>query len=173
MTTALQSLRDGAWDSATCVSLVLGSTRVSFTKFAIPKLEVKTEKIAPIGAGIATRRTPGKAEVAAVNAEMLLRDYTEQILPHMNKHGGTLTEFNVVARVGHPSIEGSFNALLDVCRVLSWEGPEFDGSEKALVMKLIIDPMFVFHKSGATGLWKCLHYDAAKPSSQAKALMRY
>ena len=167
-----QALQDLTWDSASCVRIVLGSTRVTFTKFSPPKVDTKTEKVARVGEARATKRTPGRVEIADMTAEVLLTDYTSQILPAMNRHGGTLVQFSIIASVKHPSISGSYNTLLDDCRIVSREGPEFDGSEKALIKKLGISVMQVWEK-GSDGIWKCSSYEQALPSSQAKALMAF
>jgi hypothetical protein len=165
-------LRDLTWDSASCVRIVIGSTRVVLTKFGLPKVETKTEKPPRIGEARATKRTPGRTEIADVAGEILLTDWTSQILPVMNRHGGNLLQFPIIASVSHPSIAGSYDAMLDDCRIVSQEGPEFDGSEKALMKKLGFSVMQAWER-GADGVWKCSSFEAALPSSQARALMQF
>ncbi len=167
-----KALYDLAWDSAECVRIVLGTTRVVFNKFSPPKVEVKTEKVVRVGESRATKRTPGRTEIADMSAEILLTDYSAHIMPRMPRMGGTLVTFPIIAAVKHPSIAGSFNTLLDECRIVSEEGPEMDGSEKALVMKLGISVMQVWHKN-ADKIWRCLSYETAMPSEAAKALMQF
>ncbi len=165
-------LRDLTWDSASCARFVLGRTRVPFTKISVPKVETKVEKVPRIGEPRATKRTPGRTEVADLSAELLLTDWEESILPAFNRHGSNLIQFCIIGSVSHPSINGSYNTLLDQCRIVSEEGPEFDGSEKGLIYKLGISVMNVWRK-GRDGIWKCSSFEPTLPSALADALIRF
>lgn len=165
-------LSDLTWDSASCARIVLGSSRVTFTKFSPSKVETKVEKVAQVGAPRARRRTPGRTEIADMTGEILLTDYEAQILARQNRHGGDLLIFPIIGSVRHPSIAGSYNTLLDDCRIVSREGPELDGSEKALTKKLGFSVMNVWEK-GRDGIWKCSSLEPTLPSSQARALMNF
>jgi len=164
-----QGIRDLAYDSGSCAAVVVGTTICTFTKFATPKTEVKVSKISPVGAGRATKRTPGKAEVSDLMTEMLVTDY-EVLLAAQNVHGGTLLEHEIVARLAHPGILSSFSTLLSGARIISLEGPELDGSEKETIIKLGWSIMQRWDRAGSR-TWKCLSYETTKPSAQAQALM--
>jgi hypothetical protein len=172
MATTQNGLNDLTWDSSACASVVLGSTRVAFTKFAPPKVETKTEKVARIAEQRATRRTPGRTEIADMSAEMLATDFEFKLLPAFNRHGSNLVEFETIVDIRHPSISGSFGLLLTACRIVSEEGPELAADEKGLIYKLGISVMQVWRR-GRDGIWKCHSYERALPSSQAAALMQF
>ena len=79
------------------------------------------------------------------------------------------------ARASPPSVTMALDlsrALAESGRSAAEEGPEMDGSEKALVMKLGISVMQVWHKN-ADKIWRCLSYETAMPSEAAKALMQF
>ena len=172
MSVTVTALADLTWDSASCVRIVLGSSRVPFIKLSLPKVETKTEKVARIGESRATKRTVGRTEIADFEGEILLSDYAAIVLPWFGRHGGNAIQFPVIGNVYHPSVNNSYNVLIDDCRIVSREGPEFDGSEKGLVKKLGFSGMQVWEK-GADNVWKCSSYEAALPSSAARALMAF
>lgn len=162
-------LEDLTYDSSTCARVVIGASRITFTKFSIPKVEVKIEKISPIGAGRATKRTPGKAEVSDLSTEMLATDY-KKLLAAQGTHGGTLIEHEITIGHRHPAIPGEFSTLLGACRIISLEGPELDGSEKGSIVKLGWSVMQRWDR-GNDRVWKCLSYETTRPSAQARALL--
>ncbi len=167
------ALRDLTWDSATCVSsIALGTTRVAFQKFSPGKLSIKRDKPATVGEGLPRRRTPGKGELADFGGELLATDYEGSILPRMPAHGGCLLEFPILITIRHPSVAGSLGILLDDCSISELDGPELDGSEKALIYKLQFSAMRRYDK-GRDGKWKGLAYDTSRPSAQAVALMKF
>lgn len=166
----LPALNDLTFDSAgTIVHVVLGLQRVPFTKFTPPKVDIKIDKPAVVGEGLPTRRTPGKAEIGDGTWEMLLSDWTDLVLPFFGLHGGTLIEVPILKSVGHPSMKSSYSALYDSCRIIGLEGPETDGSEKALIKKGTVSCMNVFERRNKDP-WRCLAYDNRKPSAAAAAL---
>jgi len=170
MPTPPAALRDLAYDSGACAGVVIGTTVCTFTKLGVPKNEIKVEKISPVGAGRATRRTPGKAEIADMMTEMLVADYAP-ILNAQNVHGGTEIQHEIITRLAHPGIIGSFGTLLSGARIISIEGPDLDGSEKGAIIKLGWSIMERWDRIGTSRTFKCLGYETAKPSAQAKALM--
>jgi hypothetical protein len=165
-------LADCTWDSGVCAFWRFGSTKVALTKVTPSKAEVKVEKIRPIGAAIATKRTPGIVEIGDANIELLATDYEEIILPRMPIHDGTMTGFVITGTVTHPSVKGSFGIVLDGCRTIVEELPEFDGTEKGLLLKLTISVMNVFRK-GRDGKLKALGRMPGLPSSQAVAALSF
>jgi hypothetical protein len=164
----INGLQDLVWDSGTSASLVCGALRCPFTKASPGKITVKREKVRPIGNAIATKRTPGSAEVGDWNAEMMATDFESTILPRMPKHGGSLVEFGALIKLSHPSIAGSLAVWLSETTILEFDGPELDGSsaEKALIYKIQFSSMGRFEK-GRDGIWKCLYYDPKRPSADA------
>lgn len=161
-----------AYDSGSSATFLMGTTVVPVRKLTPPKVEVKTEKVRSSGQGIAKKRTIGVTEVSDGNAEIELGYYNDLIMPRLPQHGGTLIEFVGTLTIRHPSITGSYGQLYDHCRIISIEGPEITDDEKALVMKLGFSCMNIFQK-GSDGKYKCLNFDEALPSSQAKAAMSF
>src|SRR6185312_13313983 len=168
----LPGLQDLTWDSSSCARVVLGSTRVDFTKFTPPKVETKTEKVARIAEQRATKRTPGRTEIADFASELLLTDFEAKLLPAYNRHGSNLLQVTIVVDIRHPSIAGSFGLMIDDCRCVSEEGPELGSDEKGLIMKLGWSGMQVWRR-GRDNVWKCHSFEKALPSSQAAALMQF
>lgn len=166
------ALHDLTWDSANGVSIVLGTLRVPFQKFSAAKMAVKIDKPATVGEGLPRRRTPGKGELADFPGELLATDYETHILPRMPSHGGTLVEFPILVTIKHPSVAGSLGIIHDDCRIVEVDGPELDGSEKALVYKFMFSAMNRYDK-GRDGKWKGLAYDSRRPSAAAVALMKF
>ena len=168
------ALDDLTWDSCSSAHVVFGASRVPFQKLEPGKITIKTEKSRRVGEPIATRRTPGAAEVADPTAEMLATDFEAHILPRMPKHGGTLIEFPVLIVLKHPSIAGTLSILLDRCRFLEWDGPSLDGNspEKGLIYKLTMSAMGRMDR-GRDGQWKALYYDIRRASKDARALMAF
>ncbi len=164
-------LQDATWDSASCAKIRFGAIVVPFMKFTPPKAEVKTEKPARVGEMLAQKRTPGRGEIGDGSGEILLSDYVKFILPRFPRHGGTFVNFVITITVSHPSVNDSYAALYDGCRMTVLEGPELDGSEKALIKKCSISVMNKFEK-GADGIWKALN-QLALPSSQAIPLLQF
>lgn len=164
-------LQDCTWDSASSAFFRFGSTKIQLTKFTPAKTDVKVEKVRRIGSMIADKRTPGTAEISDPAIELLATDYEALVLPRMPVHGGTLVEFVITASVYHPSVQGSYGVLLDGCRIIGEEGPEFDASEKALIVKLTISTMNTWRKA-RDGTWKSLSLQAL-PSSQAIPLLQF
>ena len=164
-------LADCTWDSASCAFFRWGSTKITLLKFGVPKDDIKVEKIRPIGAMRATRRTPGTSEVGDASIEMLASDYASLVLPRMPVHAGTDVEFVVTATVTHPSVLGGYGVLCDGCRIIGSEGPDFDGTEKGLVKKLTLSVMNVWER-GESGVWKT-YARLALPSSQAVPLLNF
>jgi hypothetical protein len=165
-------LNDLTWDSSTSASIVLGTLRVPFQKLSPGKITVKRDKPKRVGESLASKRTPGSAEVGDFNGELLATDFESLILPRMPSHGGTLVEFPILITLKHPSVSGSLGILLDDSCIIEIDGPELDASEKALVYKLQFSAMQRFDK-GRDGKWKALAYNARRPSSQARALMAF
>ena len=161
-----------AYDSGSSATLLMGTTIVPVRKLSPPKVDTKTDKVRSSGQGIAKKRTPGVAEVSDGTAEIELGYYKDLILPRMPIHGGTLIEFVATLNIKHPSITGSYGQLYDHCRIVGREGPEISDDEKCLIMKVTFSCMNVFEK-GDDGKYKCLNFDEAKPSSQAKAAMTF
>ena len=62
----------------------------SHFKFTLSKVEVKTEKVPRVGESLASKRTPGRAEVSDPSGEMLTTDWVGFVLPRMPEQGGTL-----------------------------------------------------------------------------------
>ncbi len=168
---APNGLRDLVWDSASCASIVFGIHRVPLLKFSPSKVETKIEKIKAVGSARATRRTPGVTEIADASGEITATDFEANLLPVFGRHGSNLIQFVITAHLQHPSIAGSFTTLLDGVRIVSEEGPELTGDEKAVVTKLGFSVMQVWRK-GRDGLWKCQSYETTLPSAQARALIR-
>lgn len=166
------ALQDLTWDSATCASIVLGVLRVPFMKLSPGKITIKRDKPAGIGEGLPRRRTPGRGEVGDFNGEILATDFEGSILPRLPRHGGTLLEFPILITIKHPAVPGSLGILLDDSSITELDGPELDGSEKAIVYKLQFNAMRRFDK-GRDGQWKGLAYDTNRPSAQAVALMKF
>lgn len=164
-------LNDVTWDS-TSANIRFGSLKVSVQKLEPSKVEIKTEKLRPVGSALQTRRTPGVAEVADTSAEVLTSDYEALILPRMPVHGGTLVIFQITANHRHVAVAGSYSILLADCRLVSVEGPPLGDGEKGLITKLGISVMRRYDK-GRDGIWKTLAYDSRKPSSEAQALMKF
>ena len=164
-------LSDCTWDSASSAFFRFGSTKIPLLKFTPPKDDVKIDKPRRVGEMRAQKRTPGVSEIGTASIEMLLSDYTSLLLPRMPKHGGTLVEFVVTATVTHPSVKGSYGILCDNGRIIGYEGPEFDASEKGLIKKLTIDFLDIWEKN-EDGQWKTLSLKPL-PSSQAIPLLAF
>ena len=168
----LNGLSDVTWDSASSASIHFGATKVSLTKLAPAKVTIKTDKIGSVGSMLPNRRTPGKAEIGDFSFELLATDYQAHILPRMPKMGGTMVEFQITARLAHPTIAGSLEVLLDKVRIVEIDGPELDGSEKAVIYKCNANAMNR-HDRGSDGKWKSLAWDTSRPSAEAQALMKF
>lgn len=166
------ALHDLTWDSATSASIVLGVLRVPFQKLAPGKITIKVDKPRQVGQSMPKKRTPGAGEIGDFNGELLATDYEESILPRMPSHGGTLVVFPILIALRHPSITGSLSILMDQCRIVEIDGPELAADEKALVYKLQFSAMGR-HDKGRDGKWKALAYNSARPSSEARALMKF
>lgn len=164
-------LQDCTWDSASSAFIRFGSTKIALVKFTPSKVDVKVEKVRRIGSMIADKRTPGTVEIGDASIEILATDYEAFVLPRLPVHGGTLVPFVVTASVTHPSVLGSYGVLLDNNRIIGKEGPEFDASEKALIVKLTLSTMDVWEK-GRDGTWKTLSLKPL-PSSQAVPLLQF
>ncbi len=165
-------LKDLTWDSATSASIVLGITRIPFQKLSPGKVTIKIDKPPRVGESLPTKRTPGKGEIAPFNGEIVATDFEAHILPRMPEHGGTLVEFPILILLKHPMVVGSLGIIMDDTRILEYDGPELDGSEKALVYKINFDAMRRYDK-GRDGKWKGLAYDPRRASSAARALMQF
>jgi hypothetical protein len=124
------------------------------------------------GGMLADKRTPGVVDIADTSIELLATDYEALVLPRLPRHGGTLVEFVITANVYHPSVLGSFAILCDRARIAKVEGPDFDATEKGLVMKLGVSVMNTWHK-GRDGEWKCMALVPTLPSSQAVPLLKF
>lgn len=158
------------WDGSSARA-VFGTTRAPFLKFQVPKTEVKTSKPRRLGEMRATVRTPGAIDIADIAAEMLDSDYVSIILPRMPKHGGTLITFPVTLNRRHPAVQGSYGILMDDCRIVSIE-EDVESGEKEAIKKLGLSVMNVWERGG-DGIWKCLSFENALPSAQARALMDF
>lgn len=169
---ARNTLQDLEWDSATPVKMIWGTHIVQITKSAFPKFETKVSKIKKPGQGRSQARTIGTSEVADMSIEMTLLDYTFEVLPFMPVMGGNEVEFVITGDVRHVSVRGSYSTQLDRCRILTREGPEWDGSEKEQIMKIGVSVMNRWEK-GPDGVWKCPGYESALPSSLALALRKF
>jgi len=161
-----------AYDSGSSARFLMGTLIVPVRKLTPPKVETKTDKVRSTGSTLAKKRTIGVVEIGDAVAEIELGYYKDLILPRYGEHGATLIEFVCTLSVKHPSLTGSYAQLYDHCRIVGLEGPEISDDEKALVKKVTISLMNVFEK-GDDGKWKCLNFDDAKPSSQAKAAMTF
>jgi hypothetical protein len=170
---AIPALHDGTWDQASCVRLVFGTTRVHFTEFKTPDVEVKIKKIARVGESRESRRTPGFESTADFEGKMLLTDYKSEILPNAGQHGFTLFHFVIIASVSHPSIDGSYDQMIDNCRIVKHMGLEFKGgSEDAMYKGIGISGGSVYERV-SRGVWKCLAYRNDKPSALAQVLQEF
>lgn len=169
---AVNGLENGAWDGATCVRLRWGTTAVPCIKLESPKLEVKVEKVRRIGEMIATKRTPGVAELAAMKVSLLTSDYKTSVLPHFGKHAATEIEFTLTATIIHPSVRGQLERLVDHCRILSVEGPAIESTEKGLITDLMIDGLDLWER-GDDNVWKTLVRKSTLTSADAKALLAF
>jgi hypothetical protein len=169
---AALTLNDITFDGASCVQIVLGMKRVDCTSFMVPKEDVKVDKPRQLGLQRARKRTPGVMDLGTAAVEVLDTDYVGQILAFAGKHGLNLLAFPMLITLKHPTVNGSHNIALDLCRILGREGPELKGDEKALIRKLTIDPMNLWEKGG-DGIWKCFAFEPGLPSSAAKALFRF
>lgn len=169
---APNGLRGLTWDSATSASIVLGTLRVPFQKLSPGKVTIKVDKPARVGESLPSKRTPGKGEIGAFSGEIGADDFEGLILPRMPIHGGTLVTFPILITIKHPSVAGSLSIIMDDTRILEFDGPELDGSEKALIYKLNFDAMRRYDK-GRDGVWKGLTFDARRPSADARALMQF
>lgn len=165
-------LNDATWDSASSARVLFGGSQISLVKFTLSKVEVKTEKVPRVGESLASKRTPGRAEVSDPSGEMLTTDWVGFVLPRMPEQGGTLLELVVLVTLSHPSVLGSAAILLDRCRFTAIEGPDLDGSEKGLITKFTMSSMARYDK-GADGKWKSLFRVEGRPSSTATALLKF
>jgi hypothetical protein len=165
-------LENATWDGATCVRLRWGTAAVPCLKIESPKLEVKVEKIRRIGEMIATKRTPGVAELASFKVSLLTTDYKTYILPRYGKHAATEIEFVLTTTIVHPSVRGQLSRLVDHCRVLSIEGPTIESTEKGLVTDLMIDGLDIWER-GDDNIWKTLVRKATLTSADATALLSF
>lgn len=166
----LNAQQSVTWDGGSARA-VFGTTRIPFTKFEVPKTEIKTSKVRRLGEMLAKVRTPGAAEIADVAAEMLTSDYVKLVLPRMPKHGGTLIEFTVTLNRRHPAVQGSYGIMMDQCRIVAIE-EGVESGENAALKKLGLSVMNVWER-GEDGVWKCLTFEDALPSAQARALMDF
>lgn len=169
---AVNGLENGAWDGATCVKLRWGTEAVPCLKVESPKLEIKVEKIRRIGEMLATKRTPGVAELAAMKVSLLTTDYARSVLKHFGKHAGTEIEFVLTATIVHPAVFGQLSRLVDHCRILSVEGPTIESTEKGLVTDLMIDGLDLWER-GNDNVWKTLVRKSNLTSADAKALLAF
>jgi len=168
---AQQGLNDLTYDSAgTIVRIVFGLQRVPFQKFTPPKVTTKIDKPRVVGEDLPSTQTPGATNIDDGNGEILLTHWKDIILPAFNKHGSHLLRFNIMRTISHPSIKGSYAELYELCRLIGEEGPETDGSEKALVVKVTISAMNKWRRVDR-GPWTCQAFLNSKPSSEAAALM--
>jgi hypothetical protein len=168
---AQQGQNDLTYDSAgTIINIVFGIQLVPFMKFTPPKVTTKTDKPDIVGEGLSSVQTPGRTTIDDGNGEILLTHWKDIILPAFNKHGSNLLRFNVIRSIRHPSIKGSYAELYELCRIVGREGPETDGSEKALTKKVTISAMNVWERADG-GAWKCAAFLTKLPSSEAAALM--
>lgn len=166
-------LNDLTWDSAgTVVNIVLGITRIPFQEFAPGDMEIKIDKPATIGEGLARKRTIGRGELADFDGKILATDYRDIFLPRTGAHGGTLIRFPIHVVIFHPSIKGSLAILLDVCRMVKVGGPKLDGTEKALMYDVKFSAMRRYDRD-ASGNWHGLAYEPRRASSEARAIMRF
>ncbi len=168
----VNGLENGAWDGATCVRLRWGTSAVPCIKIESPKLEVKVEKVRRIGEMIATKRTPGVADLAAFKVSLLTSDYKTYVLPRFGKHAGTELEFVLTATIVHPSVRGQLSRLVDHCRVLVLEGPTIESTEKALVTDLMIDGLDVWER-GDDNIWKTIVRKNTLTSFDAQVLLSF
>jgi hypothetical protein len=152
---------------------VFGTTRVNFTELKLPDTEVKIKRVARVGESEETKRTPGFSTLADFEGKMLLTDYASQILPIANEHGLTLFHWVLIASVSHPSIDGSYDAMVDGCRFVKHGGLEFKGgSEDAIYKTLGISGRRVYERV-SRGVWKSLGYRNDKPSALAQVLQEF
>jgi hypothetical protein len=165
-------LENGAWDGGTCTRLRWGSIAVPCTKITLPKLEIKTEKVRRIGEMLATKRTPGAAELGPLKVSMLAADYKEFVLLRYGKHAGTETEFVLTTTIIHPSVRGSLSRLADHCRIVTIEELSIEASEKALMIDLTIDPMDLWER-GDDDVWKTLVRKSTLTSADAQVLLSF
>lgn len=163
-------LNNATWDSASCVAFRWGATKVPCTKLTPAKIDIKTEKVPRIGEMLASVRTPGRAEIADMTVEMLLSDYEAQVMPRLPVHAGTFIPFQLTAEVGHVSVKGRWAVLFDGIRIVGEEGPEFDGSEKALIIKLTLSVMDRWTK-GRDGIWRTLSLKPLASSQTVASLL--
>jgi hypothetical protein len=167
----IPGLQDLVWDAgAATANVIIGKTRCPFTKFAIPAVETKVEKPPEIGAPLATKRTPGRSEIADFDSEMLLTVYESTLLPSYGQHASNEIEQTILVRWFHPSIAGSLSVLIDGARSLKETLPELDGSEKAAIVKISWSAMRVW-RAGRDGKWKASARIRGLPSATAQALL--
>lgn len=169
---ATNGLNDATWDSASSATVRFGSTKIALVKFTPSKIEIKTEKVPRVGESLASKRTPGRAEVSDASGEMLTSDWFTYGLSRMPEQGGTLIELVVLVTFSHPSVTGTGAILHDRCRFTAIEGPDLDGSEKGLITKFTLSCMALYEK-GADGKWKSLNRVEGRPSSTAAAILKF
>lgn len=167
-----QGLENVTWDGATSVLIRFGIVKVPVLKITPPKVDIKVDKIGPVGEMLATKRTPGVAEIGDLALELLTSDYEEFVLPRMPKHAGTEIQFVITCTISHPSVKGSLGRLCDGCRIIGLEGPDLERTEKGLITKLPISVMNLWEK-GRDGVWKTLVRKSKMTSADAKALMKF
>lgn len=161
-----------AYDSGSSSTFLMGTSVVPVMTLDPPEVNIKTDKPRSTGSSIALKETPGVAEVSNGKAQIELGYYKDIVLKRMPIHGGTLVYFVGTLNVKHPSITGSYGQLYDRCRIVKRTGPKIASDEKTLVMEIEFSCLNVWEK-GDDGTYKCLNYDSAKPSSQAKAAMTF
>jgi hypothetical protein len=168
MPITIPTMQDVIWDAGTSASILFGVLRVPLTKLSPGKITVKREKVRRVGESLARKRSPGSAEISDYNGEMLATDFEATLLPRLPQHGGTLVEFPILIRLGHPSVAGSLAVWMSETCITEFDGPELDGSsaEKGLIYKLQFSSMGRFDK-GRDNVWKCLYFDPRRRASEA------
>lgn len=168
----LDGLQDVTFDTASCASLYLGNTAIDVQKFSPSKVSVKKDKLRPIGSMIATKRTPGVAEVADGSFEVLETVWMSVILPRLPVHGGSDVTFTILQALKHPTIIGSSRILLDRVTLAEFDGPELVGDEKGAVRKFAYTAMDRY-EAGIDGVWKTLYRRPGVPSALAVAILKF
>jgi hypothetical protein len=135
-----------------------------------PKETIKTETIRRLGDQIARVRTVGILEMGDASITLSAAVYAKRLLPLVPANGWSLFEFVVTVSHRHPLLGSPYIQVWDRCRFAGIEPDKIEPSEKAIMIKLPISVIQVFHK-GADGIRKSLALDPQQPTPAASAFL--
>ena len=135
-----------------------------------PKETIKTETIRALGDQVARVRTVGVLEMGDASITLSAAVFAARLLPMVPINGWSLFEFVVTVSHQHPLLGTPYLQVWDQCRFTGIEPDNIEPSEKALMIKLPISTIQVFHK-GVDGIRKSLARNPILPTPAAAAFL--